>query len=125
MNNLKRKTLMLLVMVVFPALFFAQNAKVTIDQPKALDKLLEYKKDLKTVDVFKIQIYSGNSESQANKTRLEFQSSFEEWPVSLEFNTPNYKVWVGNFIDRLEADRALKRIKEKYMYAFIFQPKKD
>ena len=41
------------------------------------------------------------------------------------FNTPNYKIWVGNFRDRLEADRALLRIKKSYMNAFIFKPKKD
>ncbi|MBT8377528.1 MAG: SPOR domain-containing protein, partial [Bacteroidia bacterium] len=50
---------------------------------------------------------------------------YGQWPVSMRFNTPNYKIWVGNFTNRLEADRALVRIKRNYMNAFIFQPKDD
>ena len=43
----------------------------------------------------------------------------------MKFETPNYKVWVGNFETRLEADRALRRIKRKFANAFIFKPKKE
>jgi len=102
----------------------AQNGSVTVDQDSDIDKLLEFKKDIKTVNLFKIQVYSG-TRSGAEKSKQNFLNSFSEWPVSMEFDSPNTKIWVGNFRSRLEADKALLKIKRKYNNAFIFEPKKD
>lgn len=102
----------------------AQEGTVTVIQDSDIDRLLEFKKDAKTQEVYKIQIYQGER-ARAEREMKEFQSIYGEWPVSMQFNTPNYKIWVGNFTDRLEADRALARIKRTYMNAFIFQPKDD
>jgi len=102
----------------------AQGATVSVDQDSDIDKLLEFKKDVKTVNLYKIQIYSG-TRSGAENAKENFLFSFGEWPVSMEFDSPNTKIWVGNFGSRLEADKALLKIKKKYTNAFIFEPKKD
>lgn len=125
MKTLQIKTLSLLVLTLSTMLLTAQEGTVTINQPKAVEQLLEYKKDIKTVETYKIQVYSGNSSTKAESVKAEFMSTFGEWTIDMVFNTPNYKIWVGNFRDRLEADRALLRIKKKYMNAFIFKPKKE
>lgn len=117
----------LLVSIAFlsvTAVSFSQNGTVTVDQDSDIDKLLEFKKDLKTVNLYKIQVYSG-TRSGAEKSKQNFLNSFNEWPVSMEFDSPNTKIWVGNFRSRLEADKALLKIKRKYANAFIFEPKKD
>ncbi|WP_228852646.1 SPOR domain-containing protein [Aegicerativicinus sediminis] len=103
---------------------FAQNATVTVEQDKAIAKLLEYKKDIETANIYRIQIFSGDR-SGAEKSRSEFQSSYGQFPSNITFETPNYKIWVGNFRTRLEADRALLDIKKKFPSAFIFRPKKN
>lgn len=101
----------------------AQEGKVTIDQDKDISTLLEYKKDLSTVDLYKIQVYQGNR-SGAETAKSKFASTYNEWPISMEYETPNYKIWVGHFRSRLEADKALIKIKNNYTNAFIFKPKK-
>jgi hypothetical protein len=101
----------------------AQEGKVNIDQDKDISTLLEYKKDLSTVDLYKIQVYQGNR-SGAEEAKTKFESLYDEWPISMEYETPNYKIWVGNFRSRLEADKALIKIKKNYTNAFIFKPKK-
>ncbi|NNK88779.1 MAG: SPOR domain-containing protein [Flavobacteriaceae bacterium] len=102
----------------------AQQAVVEVNQDDQIDELLELKKDInRRSKNFKIQIYNG-SRSGAENTRMKFRQSYSEWPVSMEYETPNYKIWVGNFRTRLEADRALIRIKKKFGNAFIFKPKK-
>ncbi|WCO02029.1 SPOR domain-containing protein [Psychroserpens ponticola] len=103
---------------------FAQSGTVSIDQDSDIDKLLEFKKDVKTVNLYKIQVYSG-TRSGAESSKQNFLNAFNEWPVSMEFDSPNTKIWVGNFRSRLEADKALLKIKRKYNNAFIFEPKKD
>ena len=101
----------------------AQTGNVIVDQDKEISTLLDYKKDLNTVDLYKIQVFQGNR-SNAEEAKTKFESAFNEWPVSMEYETPNYKIWVGNFRSRLEADKALIKIKKNYTNAFIFKPKK-
>ena len=112
-----------LILFGFTLQFNAQTGKVVIDQDKEITTLLEYKKDLNTVDLYKIQVFQGNR-SGAEEAKSKFEGTFNEWPVSMEYETPNYKIWVGNFRSRLEADKALIKIKKNYSNAFIFKPKK-
>jgi hypothetical protein len=103
----------------------SQEGIVSVNQDKDIDVLLDLKKEVnKSQSNYKIQIYNGNR-SGAKKTRLEFRNLFSDWPTSMKFETPNYKIWIGNFKTRLEADRALLKIKRKFINAFIFKPKKE
>lgn len=104
----------------------AQEGTVVINQDKEIEDLLQIKKSMETsLDRYKIQIYSGLSRSAAEAARTEFAENYADWPSSIEYETPNYKIWVGDFRSRLEADRAMIRIKKTFMNAFIFQPKKN
>ena len=44
--------------------------------------------------------------------------------ATIVFNTPNYKVWVGNFKTRIEAERYLIEIKKKYKNVLLIKPSK-
>ncbi len=102
----------------------AQEGSVTVNQNPEIEKLLKLKKDISTEEErFKIQIYSGNR-SAAEAAKANFDGSYPEYLSSLKFETPNYKIWVGNFRSRLEADRALIKVKRKFTSAFIFKPGK-
>ncbi|MGM5468883.1 SPOR domain-containing protein [Flavobacteriaceae bacterium LMO-SS05] len=118
----QKLTVICLILLGFTLQVNAQEGKVTIDQDKDISKLLEFKKDLSTVDLYKIQVYQGNR-SGAEAAKSKFFSTYDEWPISMEYETPNYKIWVGNFRSRLEADKALIKIKKNYFNAFIFKPK--
>ena len=104
----------------------AQQGKVVVNQDKSITELLNVKKEMNKNDSnrYKIQIYSGNRK-EAESANANFISSFSQWKSVVQFETPNYKTWAGNFATRLEADRALKKIKQNFPSAFIFKPKKD
>lgn len=123
LNINKISALLVFALVTFCAQ--SQTGSVTIDQDKDIEKLLEYKKDIKTNKTYKIQVFQSVDPDRAQKEKSNFLNSYSEWPVEIHWNTPNYKVWVGNFATRLEADRALIKIKKKYMNAIIFQPKTE
>lgn len=125
MKKIHLKCLMLFAFMTLNSFVFGQEAEVIVDQPDAIDKLLDYKKDIKTLDVYKIQIYWSNDSFKADKAQSEFINKYAIRPIIMKYQTPNYKVWVGNFRDRLEADRALIRIRKNFPRAFIFQPKED
>lgn len=106
---------------------YAQQGSVTVNQDKKIDALLDLKKEMNKneddSERYKIQVYSGNR-SGAYTTQKEFLESFDEWGTRDVYEPPNFKIWVGNFRTRLEADRALQKIKRKFPSAFIFKPKK-
>ncbi|WP_432412626.1 SPOR domain-containing protein [Rasiella sp. SM2506] len=101
---------------------FAQQATVTVHQDSKIPELLHLKKELekdnKLGDGFTIQLYYGEL-TKANSVLSRYRASYTAWPASLEYETPNYKIWAGDFASRLEADRALLEIKEKFPAAFI------
>jgi uncharacterized protein YxjI len=74
-------------------------------------------------DRYKIQIFSGESE-KAKKTVVLFKQEYKEIDATIIFNTPNYKVWVGNFKTRMEAERNLAEIKKKYKNVLLIKPNK-
>lgn len=125
--NLKINALGFLVIVLTTHFCAAQQGNVTINQDKKIATLVEVKKEMNknetSSDRYIIQIYSGNR-GTAESSQRDFNSSFADWKATLQYETPNFKVWAGNFRTRLEADRALKQVKSKFPNAFIFKPKK-
>jgi len=111
---------------LFGALYcHAQEGVITVKQDEKIPQLLSLKttleKNNKLTNGFTIQIYSGER-SKAYTIINKYRGLFENWPATIEYETPNYKVWVGNYSTRLDADRALLAIQEKFPYAFIFKP---
>jgi len=104
----------------------AQTATVTINEDSKIPQLLELKKQLekdnKLSDGYTIQLYYGEL-NQANSVIKKYKNSYGAWPASIEYETPNYKVWVGNFSSRLEADRALIEVQRSFGSAFILKRK--
>lgn len=71
---------------------------------------------------YKIQLFYGSNLNEANKVKARYESLFNEWDSDIVFETPNYKVWVGNFRNRLEAERAFARLHDEFKSAIIFKP---
>lgn len=117
-------TLTTLVMI-FTQLSYAQQGEVVINQDSRITELLTLQTELindnKLSDRYKIQLYSG-SLATASATLKRFRNKIGTWKSDIKHETPNYKVWIGNFRNRLEADRALLEIKRDFPSAFIFKP---
>jgi len=80
---------------------------------------MEQKKEVaRNESAFQVQIYNGNI-TEANKTLLEAKNTFKQYPVLLSFESPNYKVRIGSFRTRLEAEKNLFEIKKTYPAAFV------
>ena len=117
-----------ILMIVFLEHIAAQSASVAINEDPKIMPLLELKKELekenKLVDGFTIQLYYGEL-SKAYEFQRKYNRNQGAWPVSIEYETPNYKVWVGNFSSRLAADRALLEVKLTFDAAFILKRKQS
>ncbi|MFA5298404.1 MAG: SPOR domain-containing protein [Lutibacter sp.] len=122
MNKLSIKLMLPLFLVIFLSITnsFSQteNEKIAnlIEQKKAFNKTN------KSIVVYKIQIYNGN-ETQAYAVQRSFEVDFPEYRSKIKYDTPEFKVRLGNFRTRLEADRALNTIKLKYPGAIVLEEK--
>lgn len=80
-----------------------------------------YKKKSFESTTYTIQIFYG-SLYRARSTYSDFKNRYSETSAVLIFETPNYKVRVGNFEKKINADIKLEEIKKKYKSAFVLQP---
>lgn len=94
-------------------------------QDSRLEILLNLKEKLerenKLSNGYTVQIHNGNLE-RARTRKQDYEGLGENWPAYIHYETPNYKLWVGNFNTRLEADRALLKLKELFPSAFVLKP---
>lgn len=103
----------------------AQDGKTSVSVDPKIDQLLKEKRKLNTGlflnEAYKIQIFYGNSEESKKKLQ-EFKREFKDLDGTIIFNSPNYKVWIGNFKTRIEVERAMLDIKKKHPTALIIKP---
>lgn len=103
--------------------FYAQNGNVIINKDKKIEKIIELKKEVnKNSKNLSIQIFSGSKKKSIDVLES-YINLFNDSTAKLIYETPNYKVWVGNFNTMLEADRFLIKIRKEFPEAFIFRPK--
>lgn len=104
---------------------FSQTGEITIEQNPKITELITLKLEMTKKNVlgnrYKIQIFYGNN-GEATKVLQKFKQEHPDWPITMAYQPPNYKVWIGDFRNRLEADRAFLQIKDDFGSAFIFQP---
>ena len=99
-----------------------QEGSLTIESNESVKNIIAKKKahnkNTTKVKGYRIQIYFGN-EKGAYKAREEFKSLFPDTFLKIENFPPDWKVRVGNYKSRLDADRALVEIKETYIGAIV------
>ena len=101
---------------------YAQTGNVEIIQSVDIEKVIEIKKEInKNISMLRIQIYNGNRED-AQTIKEKFERHEIDSIVDIVYETPNYKIWVGQYINQLEADRKLLEIRKYFSDAFIFRP---
>jgi SPOR domain len=116
-----------ILIALFFSYFSYSQKNVTVYQDPKFEKLLSEKKKLNisanNADRYRIQIYNGDTET-AKTTLAKFKKENENYDAVIVFNTPTYKVLVGGFKTRIEAERNLKIIAKQYKNALLIKPVK-
>ena len=126
-NLLKAPFTVVYFTLIFSLNTSAQTDKLSLNQDQKFEQLLNEKRKINSsitiTDRYKIQIFNGDSES-SKKQLMAFKSEFGMLDCTIVFSTPLYKVWVGNFKTRIEAERNLIEIKKKFPKSFLVKPNK-
>ena len=106
-------------MVVMTAFCFGQKGEVSIEQDPKISRLLEvYKTANSNRDHYTIQIGFGSYE-EAEKLKLDAEIDFPQWKAKIVFDSPTYRVRIGKFESKLEAERNFIEVREKYPQSLI------
>ncbi|MBL3654941.1 SPOR domain-containing protein [Fulvivirga sediminis] len=99
------------------------NIEPTNDVTKPLNNVLDEIDDLRSntryIDGFTIQVYSGTNREDARLARGKVFSVLPESNPSLKFDEPNFKVKVGKYYSKLEAQKPYAQLKKRFPGALI------
>lgn len=102
----------------------AQNSgnPLTVQEPFAIQDLLAQFSDenakRRNLAGFRVQIYNGGKK-EAQDVRVSFLKVYQNSEVALTYETPEYKVQVGNFRSRVEAEALLVEIRKDFKGCFV------
>jgi hypothetical protein len=99
------------------------DSTLTLTRDERYDKLVEKQKEInvtaQTMPGYRIQIYFGGNRQKASEVKLDFSSSYPQISAYLTYQQPNFKVRIGDYRSRFEAQKFLKEIEGKYPATFI------
>ena len=112
----------LIFYLFFSVITFGQNNQITVDEDPRIDSLMiqqiEINKQKDGVSGFRIQIKNTTTQKDANALRARFSRDFPELKSYLRYNAPYYKIRIGDYLTKLEAQKDLIEIKKKYKGAY-------
>lgn len=126
LNGCVMHKIMYTVLLLISTLSFCQETDIEISKSEVFKNLLNLHKiaseEKHNIDYYSVQIYNGNYKDADSIYNL-CQDVLVSDSIFLFYETPNYKVQVGKFWDKLKAQKKLKEIQKKFKSAFILKPK--
>ena len=99
------------------------DSSIIITKDARYDELVVKQKDQnlinQTIHGYRIQIYFGFNRQKASEVKLNFASKYPDMSAYLSYQQPNFKIRVGDFINRFEAQKFLKEINGLFPTSFI------
>ena len=95
----------------------SEDIKAELDT--VINRIIASRKDIKTVDGFTIQLYSGNNRDKANQVKARVSEASEILQAKISYDQPNYKVKTGEYYTRLEANPDLELLKKSFSRAVL------
>jgi len=88
-----------------------------------LDTIANHNKAIRSAPGYRVQIYVGESRDEALQARNKSYSIFPDETPHLMPTLPSYRVRVGDFMDRLEAQKVYKTLVKEFPNALIVPDK--
>ena len=131
-----KRILFMILFVATASIAFAQsNGSVNVSQDDRIESLISKQRQLYKLDSsfsgYRIHIFMeiGNEAlKHAEDVKKQFERAFPDIPIYLTYAEPYFRLRAGDFRNRVEAEKCLRRIKPRFKEAFvtadrIFRPK--
>ncbi len=88
-----------------------------------LDSINRFNVTRKLIDGYTIQIYSGQNREEAMTAKKKMVIELPGLSAELEYNQPKFRVKVGNYYSRLEAQKDMLNLKRSFPNAILVPEK--
>lgn len=118
-------------MLFFPCMGFSQAKVVEIIKDRRIDLLIQKQEELnkkayldsrKTMSGFRVMVLSTNDRAKATDVKTTLLREFPEHKTYLIYQSPNFKIQIGNFRTQAEAEKLKKIIMRLYPDGVIIVP---
>jgi len=127
---MKHKTLFILpFLVLYTGFSLAQETSIKVEKDSII--LTDSEKHTALLEAFisyqkgrgdyRIQIYSGPLD-KTEELLKNLDESFSKWPRSIDFESPSFRLRIGTFKTRLEAEKNLIAVRKRYPAAVLLKP---
>ena len=118
------------LIIIFTALVFGGFAQrrgtLHVNQDSRIERLMRKQRDVyaanSTMNGFRVQIFMeiGNEAvDHARVVKKNFEDQYPGLPIYLSYEQPYYRLRVGDFRNRIEAEKYLRILKPQYGVAFV------
>ena len=122
-----RRFLLLAILSALALGGFAQrHGSLRLNQDSRVERLMRRQRDVyavsSTMNGYRVQIFMeiGNEAvAHAEVVKRQFMHSFPELPIYLSYEQPYYRLRVGDFRNRVEAEKYVRLIKPQFSLAFV------
>lgn len=108
--------------------YFQKNNRYYFDQDTRLEQYrarhIEINQDIKELPGWRVQVFTGSVRTNAFGVKNSLMSLYPEMAgdSDIEYVMPNYKVLLGNFLDKEDAEMFCRRVREEqFPGAFLVQ----
>ncbi|MFT3947953.1 MAG: SPOR domain-containing protein [Agriterribacter sp.] len=124
-----KKTVLFFLMTSFSYILNAQTVKsdtlnnITVQKDPRIDMLVKknrdinegiYLKTIRNMQGYRIQVINTNDRNKALDIKTKLLNEFPGEKTYLIYHSPYFKIQIGNFLKREDADKLLNRIKKTY-----------
>lgn len=107
--------------------------RVLSDQPlhvnrrldAVVDTIAARNRNIRFASGYRIQIYVGSTRKDADDAKLYTYQTFPELNPYLMYSQPTYRVRIGDFMNRIDAERYLEQVRTRYASAVVLAEKID
>jgi hypothetical protein len=99
------------------------NVNTRVDA--VLDTMANRNKNIRYIQGYRIQLYVGNNRKEADEAKAFMYSRFPELNAYMTFTQPTFRLKVGDFMSKMDAERYHTQMKETYSASMIVPDRID
>ncbi|MBT8239200.1 MAG: SPOR domain-containing protein [Croceitalea sp.] len=100
----------------------AQEGTITVEEDPQIATLVKVYNEVNSkTEYYQIQVGFGSYE-KAQNLKSQIEIDFPGWDSKIDFKEPTYRVKLGRFRDKLEAERKFMEVRKKYPNAMLLKP---
>ena len=122
--------ILLIIVLLLPIHLSAQIEKsttekgeITIVFEEGIEELVNKHKKInnskKGIEGFRLQIAFASKKEDIKQRRLDFIGKYPDIPIYLTYTAPYYKLRIGNFRNKLQAEKMQNKIRSNYPGVYV------